>query len=438
MEKSNHKSKIWLRTAMVFLFAVVVTVFSKMDVKAAISGVATGVHQTYGDDDTIRFSWNNGYSSTGADVNYVWEVSANKQFTQITKVDNNSSDTDDTAYGLAAGRTYYVRVGATEQKYVYMVDNTSKIPADTKWSATVEMVTAPNSKIEGFKQTNATTSSMKFEWKKVASANEYQISYKKYGSETWTNKYTTKTNYTIKGLKAATEYNVRISPVRKATTGFRAVGDSTNSYTTYPTVSGKVKGLENEGVKKGQASFSWDRMDNVDGYKVAITKYGDKKWKHTIKVTTESGAYSDDARVSTNNIKLGEFYRAKVCSYVKMSNGKLKCSAWSSDIVFGSSPKSVVAKKSGRNVKISWSKVNGATGYVVYVSTSYNKGYKKVATLKSNTRKYTLKKFNKKALKYGSDYYVRVEPIKKDGKKLYHTYFDYYGSYQDSVWLTKW
>lgn len=434
MEKSNHKSKIWLRTAMVFLFAVVVTVFSKMDVKAAISGAPSGVHQTEARSGSISFSWENGYSDIGAEINYVWEISMNQAFTQINQIGHESYNTYDNAYGLGAGKTFYVRVGATEQE-VYGIKNTTQIPKDIKWSNAVQMVTAPSSKIEGFKQTKTSTTSMTVSWKKNASANEYQIRYQKKGSNSYTTKYTTATSYTLKNLKAGTNYYVEVSAVRKAS-GFRAVS-SNESYGYFKTISGKVKGLENIGVSNKSAHFAWDQLDNVDGYQISMTTYGEKKWKKVIK-TKNANEYSSSMYLDSTKIKLGKFYRAHIRSYVKLSDGTPKYSAWSSDIVFGSSPKSVVAKKSGRNVKISWSKVNGATGYVVYVSTSSNKGYKKVATLKSNTRKYTLKKFNKKALKYGSDYYVRVEPIKKDGKKLYHTYFDYYSAYQDSVWLTKW
>ena len=110
MEKSNHKSKIWLRTAMVFLFAVVVTVFSKMDVKAAISGAPSGVHQTEARSGSISFSWENGYSDIGAEINYVWEISMNQAFTQINQIGHESYNTYDNAYGLGAGKTFYVRM----------------------------------------------------------------------------------------------------------------------------------------------------------------------------------------------------------------------------------------------------------------------------------------------------------------------------------------
>lgn len=65
------------------------------------------------------------------------------------------------------------------------------------------------------------------------------------------------------------------------------------------------------------------------------------------------------------------------------------------------------------NVKVSWKKVKGASGYYVYRSTKKNKGYKKVATLNKGSK--TNKTFNKLAA--GNTYYFKVKAYAKAGKK---------------------
>jgi fibronectin type 3 domain-containing protein len=69
----------------------------------------------------------------------------------------------------------------------------------------------------------------------------------------------------------------------------------------------------------------------------------------------------------------------------------------------------VTAKKSGKTVALSWKKVTGATGYIVYRSTSKNGTYTKVGT--TTSLKYT----DKKGLKKGKTYYYKVRAYVKVG-----------------------
>lgn len=72
-------------------------------------------------------------------------------------------------------------------------------------------------------------------------------------------------------------------------------------------------------------------------------------------------------------------------------------------------------------VKLSWSKVTGATDYLVYLSTSRTGGWKKVATVKgtAKSRSVVLSSFNgKKFVKY-QDYYYKVLARRKMNGKYY-------------------
>ncbi len=76
--------------------------------------------------------------------------------------------------------------------------------------------------------------------------------------------------------------------------------------------------------------------------------------------------------------------------------------------------KSVKAVNS-RTLKITWKKVSGANGYVVYRATSPKGKYKKVKTVKKGT------KLTNSKLKKGKKYYYKVRAYKQIDKKKYYS-----------------
>lgn len=76
-----------------------------------------------------------------------------------------------------------------------------------------------------------------------------------------------------------------------------------------------------------------------------------------------------------------------------------------------------------KTATVSWKKVKGASGYVVYRATKKNGKYKAVKTIsKGSTVKYVNKKLTKK-----KTYYYKVRAFKKSGKKVV------YGAYSNKV-----
>lgn len=66
--------------------------------------------------------------------------------------------------------------------------------------------------------------------------------------------------------------------------------------------------------------------------------------------------------------------------------------------------------KTDKTVVLSWKKVKGATGYLLYRSTKKNGSYQRIAVLKKGTKcTYT----DKKGLKKGMKYYYRIVTVKK-------------------------
>lgn len=70
-------------------------------------------------------------------------------------------------------------------------------------------------------------------------------------------------------------------------------------------------------------------------------------------------------------------------------------------------------KQDGGKIKLTWNKAFGATGYIVYRSTSKNGTYKKVATVKGKTT------YTNTGLTKGKTYYYKVKPYWTSSKTCY-------------------
>ncbi len=77
--------------------------------------------------------------------------------------------------------------------------------------------------------------------------------------------------------------------------------------------------------------------------------------------------------------------------------------------------KNKVDYKNGK-VTLHWSKVKGAKKYILYLSKSRDKGYKKVATVKGSKKSKTLSSFKGRKFEIGPNYYVKIVTVSKYGK----------------------
>lgn len=431
-EKRNHFS--WLRICMGLIFAVCFGMFLQVNADAAITKMPSKLVQTDASSNFIGFRWENGSTDKNDGPYYVWEVSENASFTNIVRVGNAYSTATMGCDGLDAGKTYYVRIGIMEEsKYV---PDTTQIPSDVKWTSGVAMITAPESITGNVKQTKAATSQMTISWNKAAGANAYLIRYNKEKTKKYTEVMVNKNSCTLKKLSAGSYYYIEVCPVNKSSK-FTAV-NKLNANGFFPTVSNKVSGLKNLHMIDGSAVFTLSPQKNARGYELAVTKYSDK-WTKKNTMTVTSQGYAGNISLSNTKLKNGTFYKARVCSYILLSDGKKAYSAWSNEITFGSAPKTVNVKSNGKGIQISWSKVTGATGYQIYVLEQGKKNYQKVTTVNAKTTKYTLKKINKKNLKSGKNYFIRITPIRKSGKTTASLNCkEAYKLFQKSIWFYRW
>lgn len=368
---------------MLAVVACALTLVAKVDSQAA--GQVTGVKQTDAYSDAVYFSWNADLNADeyGVDISEDGKNWVSKGYTSSTQAYISS---------LSAGKSYYIRVTSYKDEAVSMAT-----------SAPLEVVTSPRTTVLNAVQTGATTNSVKIQYSGATGANYYRV---KYGDN-----YigaSTSSTVTVSKLASASQYWVRAYACRRSASGFIAEG--TYYYFAVKTLGNKIN-TKNFGITGIWANinvydFGVSNLGSVDGYQFQfLTMKG--KVKKTVTTTSSS--------IDVRNFIAGTFYKYRVRSYVTC--GKTNAySAWSDCKYIGMSKK-FSGNASKKRIKCSWSKINSASKYVVYISTKQNAGYKKVKTLSAKKRTINITKYGKKKIKKGKTYYVKVVAKAKNGKK---------------------
>ena len=426
-EKRTERKGLW-NVCFALAFAVVFMICCSVNAKAAVTKKPANLHQIDATEGSITFAWDNGKTDSGDPYTYIYEVSRSKDFSPSKLVCKESvnAGSEATAYeNLSDGQDYYVRVGMIEG----FVFSSSYKQSDLQWTNAVKMSTIPFQMSGSWqvKEIGATETSIKISWPAVKKANGYEIKYWEDGSLTTKTKCVKGTSVNLTKLKSDTLYLISVSPYRDSgsykagyvarTAGFYTLSKVSDFAVTYA-------GYNTFG-------FGWERVFGATGYDIQVTSYKDSSFKHPLYKKsvdlTGSTFFASSSKFS------GKFCLARIRAYKKLSNGKLVKGGWTK-IYCGGTSSHVDAKISGKALKINWKKVDGATGYNIYVSNDYSGNYKKVATVNGKTTKYTLKKFNKKAISTKKDYYIRVEPIHKEKKVTYRTFSYGIDSCDVTVW----
>lgn len=406
-----------MNCAVVVCFVLGFLVLGSHSVSAA-TAKPTGLTQTKGDENSVTVTCN---TVAGEDVEYYYKISENASLAGATA----QSAWDEPwvyADGLQSGKTYYVQIGAIGE------DDSS-----INWSDPLKVVTAPSSLSDtSIKFVSATEQSITLNWSAVSGATGYNVMYYPAGTSASQGKSVTtaSASVTVSNLDKNASYYFEICPYRVDGKSFKALQSYSDIFFDARTLPTKVTGLDctyfDPSVKTGRATFEWKRTDNADGYQYEIYTYNGK----TKLLSGDASSYDYyGLSIKNSKLKTRQVYRIRVRAYITNSDGKKICAAWSSyDYFSRCAAADTSIKKSGGKMNVAWSKVKGATGYTIYLSTN-GKTFKKVAATKKTTYKIN------QTVKAKKTYYVRVVPYYKNA--TYSATVNYKGSYSAYLYVAK-
>ena len=261
-----------------------------------------------------------------------------------------------------------------------------------------------------------TINSITFSWDKIDNITGYEV----YKYDEFSNTYTlldtisdnSINTYTDKNLTSASTYNyaIRAYKVIDKTTYY---GNYSNIFTDSTKVN-KVTNLKLDVRNATSLQISWDKVDNVDGYRIYRLDPSTNVYTLVDTIYGENiTSYTHDSRVSATSY----YYRVKAFKYL---NGMNRYSDYSSTLKATTKPLQPVVSLSSTKTKyinLSWTKISKrTTGYEIYMSTSKNGTYTLVGTTSN-------KSFSKGNLTKGKTYHFKVRAYRSvDNTKIYSSY----------------
>lgn len=254
---------------------------------------------------------------------------------------------------------------------------------------------------------------VKVSWSKVSNADGYVIYYKKSTASSYTKLktiYSASTlTYTVKDLTDATKYYFKVYPLQKDSTGtyIRGTNYKTASIYTLRNLSApKTVTLSLYGYD--DVKVSWSKVSNANGYYVYYKKSTSSSYTYAGKTTTTS--------FKKANLSDGVKYYFKIVPYYVVNSKTYKDDSYKTASIYTLKKLTVpsVSKYSSSKVKLSWSNINGESGYQISMSTSKT-GTNIVSTYSTTTGKTKII-----TTKKGKTYYYKIRAYKVvDGKKIY-------------------
>ena len=271
-------------------------------------------------------------------------------------------------------------------------------------------------KVTNLKSSKKTYNSITLSWDKIDNVTGYKVY--KYDKKSNSYKYlaTTNTNtYTDKSLKASSTYSYRVRAYKVVnSTTYNGSYSNTIDVKTSPNYAPKVTGLKLKTQKSDSLTISWNKINNVTGYKVYRYDVKTESYK-LIKTISNASTTSYTNSKLTSATK----YLYKVRSY-KIVNNKTHNGDYSSSLAATTKPPTPTVKltsPSTKKIKLTWTNISSrTTGYNIYMATSKNGTYKNIGSTSK-------KSFTKGSLKKGKTYYFKVRAYRTiDGKKVYSSY----------------
>ena len=343
-------------------------------------GKVTGLEVSEIKSDSITLTW----EKTAAAQRYTVEV-LDPQIGLWTEIATTQTETANIT-GLTGGKTYKFRVKA------HITNGDTTVESD--YSDYVSVTLKP-AKVTDLSVSSKTVDSINLKWINAPGATHYAVyeivdgAYKKLA--------TVKTaSYTVKNLDAGKSYSFAVRGYASST-GYGEYSDSITTSTAIESVTGVKVAKTSESYVK----LTWDKSEGATHYVVYMYKSG--KWQKLKTLTGTSYTVKD--------LKSATSYSFSIKAY----NSKLKTySNFSDNVTAMTKVEQVKNLKSSTikttSIKLKWSDIDKAVGYVVYYSTD-NKTFKKYSSTANNS-------ITVKNLKAGKTYYFKVRAYVRDDDDL--------------------
>ena len=329
-----------------------IVVVPKITMLNSISNVSSGV----------KLAWTVNNNATGY---ILYRKTGNGSWSRIADIKNGStvSYIDKTA---KSGTTYTYTIRAYSGKYM----------SDWKTTKTIKRLADPT-----VSSASNITAGVQVKWSKVTGATGY-IVYRKNGSGSWSRvadiKSGSTVSYTDKTAKSGTTYTYTVRAYSGST-----MGDWSSTKTVKRLADPTVSSASN--ITAG-VQIKWAKTAGATGY-IVYRKTGKGSWSRI--ATIKSGSTTN---YTDKSAKSGTNYSYTVRAY----NGSTMSDWHNSKAVKRlSNPAVTSASKTSNGINVKWSKVTGATGYVVYRKTAKG-SWSRIANIKSgSTTSYTDTKASK-------------------------------------------
>ena len=181
-----------------------------------------------------------------------------------------------------------------------------------------------------------------------------------------------------------------------------------DNYTAKITL-GTVTNFKVSSTSASAVKLTWSKTSGATGYIVYKYDNSKKTWVRLAKIASNS--------YTASKLSAGTTYKFAVKAY-RIASGKEIVSAKYPQLTTATNPATVnFSLTSGsKKATVKWSKVSGATGYIVYYKTSANGSWQRLTAVTGTS-------YVKKSLSKGKTYYFTVKAYKKVGTATYNGAF---------------
>ena len=266
--------------------------------------------------------------------------------------------------------------------------------------------------ISGAKAVRTTYNSIKLSWDQTSDVDGYIVY--RYNSERKSWIRLTKiadsdtASYTATGLASAEQYQIAVKGY--VTENGKEVGSPKLSVVKAATNPGVVANFKTSANASNSVKLTWNKVNGAEGYVVYRYNPSNKGW---IRLTKTKGT-----SYTATGLAGGTSYKFAVKSYITL-NGKEFGGSQLTQVFTSANPDKVnftVKSPSAGKATFNWSKVRGATGYIVYYKANAKDSWHRLTV--TNGTSYT-----KTGLKRNNTYTFTVKAYRTTGGKVYNGKF---------------